>query len=66
MKIPDMARRTQVNQISLQSCLLSSKNLYLHVTSITAISLLAVCVRDFLECHMIMALLHAHYELKTQ
>ena len=58
MKIPDMARRTQATQISLQTCLLSSKRLYLHVT---AISVSCVCVRDFLECHMIMALLHVPY-----
>jgi hypothetical protein len=51
MKIPGMARRTQVNQISLQSCLLSSQRLYMHVT---AISVSFVYVRDVLECHMIM------------
>jgi len=34
MKIPVRAWRTQVNQISLESCLLSSKHLYLHVTVI--------------------------------
>ena len=59
MEIPGMAWKTQVTQISLQTCLLSSKRLYLHVTARSLVSF--VCISDVLECHMIMALLHVPY-----
>ena len=62
MKIPGMAWKTQVTQVSLQSCLLSSKYLYLHDTALSLVSFVCISgISDVLECHMIMALLHVPY-----